>query len=750
MILTSLHWVCCLLVLGGAHRSSATEAVLANVASIQTGGNPASLVAWGDAQPLVASPDGEVFAAAATLGEGRVVAMGHGGFVETDAADSEVFAANAIVWLAKREGVDQSPIRVAGVSSQVAAELTRRGIAFTSVKGGPKKIDFGALDVLVGSPQAFAKASREEELAAWIKGGGGMLLTETAWGVLQLNKDLTLDTLAANQLLEPWGLRFTGESHSGFGKDKDYPVDPLLLPLANADAALSLLAQSSASDASKGAQQGNVEYAAKVVGQAFSNVPQDSAIIRNARALADARRSELDEVYATLGAKRLTPKSHALARALIDLDSRLAMESPPAQTKAHASSAAFPGPVGTTREADAAVEIDPRLPGWHTTGLYAPPGEVVTITVPKELAGAQAFVQIGAWRDPHQHAYRVRLKNALRRFEIKDEVTLVASAIGGPIYIDLPEAFSNQVQLASAIAIRVQGAALAPHFKLGVTSVEEWRASIRNRETPWAEMETQHLVLTVPSAAIRDLDRPDLAMQHWDKVHHAMQSLEPRTANHWADRPYRYVADVSVSWGYMYCPSDGPIIIPASATADMFKAENFDADGENKLWGHYHEMGHAHQNPLWTDGSTGEVTVNIFTVFALHTVNGYPLDHEATRTTPKTAWETFEKHRAAGKKFEDAGGPFETLQFYALLWHEFGFEPFRETFERIRNLPEAYRPRGDDAERNQFVLTFSRAVGRNLVEYAVAWGIAVSLETRDALKELPTWMPEPPAASDAS
>ena len=233
-------------------------------------------------------------------------------------------------------------------------------------------------------------------------------------------------------------------------------------------------------------------------------------------------------------------------------------------------------------------------------------------------------------------------------------------------------------------------------------------------------------------------------MDHWDRVHEAMQSLEPRTDNHWADRPYRYVADVSVSWGYMYCPADAPIVIPVKEAPAMFREENFDNEGANKLWGHYHEMGHAHQNPLWTDGATGEVTVNIFTVYALHAVNGYPLDSEAMRSTPKHAWQTYAGHKASGKPFPEVGGPFPRLQMYALLWHTFGFDAFHEAFDRLRATPVDQRPRDDAGERNLFCLHFSQSVGHDLSGYFEDWGIPIREEIHVQLAPLPEWRPAQP------
>ena len=713
---------------------SITDRLLKNVSALDCAGNPASMVVWGDATPLVVAPDGRIFAAAVEADAGRVVAIGHGGFINTDKADSETFAANAIKWLSAARRINtETPARIFGLNDGMAAELTRRDISFKRVGGNVKTVNLEETDIFIGSTQAFATCNRLEELDRWLRLGGGLFATETAWGILQLNPDLTIHTLAANRLLQQVGILFTNESHSAFGAKDGYPIDRNLLPWANANAAFDVL---------NGKTKGDQQFAARIVGDAVHWVPLDSPLIRQMRHMQKQHRDEFAKHYQALANRRITPKAQPLLRALFDLDSRLASEFPANQIEAHPSHVAFPGKVGKERVVSAEITIDPTIPGWHSTGLYAPPGEVVAVTVPSRASSIDASVQIGAWRDPHSHAYRVRMKNAMRRFPIKEKETEAASAIGGPIYIVLPQNADRAIGK-EAFCIDVRGAVAAPHYQHGVTSLAAWRDQIRQLDAPWAEIGSGKLIFTVPSSAIRNLERPDLVMSHWDKVHEAMQSLEPRTNNHWADRPYRYVADASVSWGYMYCPANNPIVIPMNEAAAIFDVTNFDANGPSNLWGHYHEMGHAHQNPLWTDNATTEVTVNIFTVYALNKINGYALDSEATRSDPLTAWKTFDAQRNSGKPFEDVGGPFPRLQFYALLWHAFGFDAFHTAFDRIRAVANPF-PQNKAEERNLFLIHFSESVGRDLSPYFDAWGIDVFDASRKRLKPLPAWMPMAP------
>jgi len=74
--------------------------ILEGVTEIHGGGNPASVLAWGSATPLLVGPDGEVLAAAGTIGSGRVVVLGHGSFVGDERGDTPRFIANALEWLA--------------------------------------------------------------------------------------------------------------------------------------------------------------------------------------------------------------------------------------------------------------------------------------------------------------------------------------------------------------------------------------------------------------------------------------------------------------------------------------------------------------------------------------------------------------------------------------------------------------------------------------------------------------------------
>ena len=63
----------------------------------------------------------------------------------------------------------------------------------------------------------------------------------------------------------------------------------------------------------------------------------------------------------------------------------------------------------------------------------------------------------------------------------------------------------------------ITGAVKAPWFKLGRDSQEHWRETLRHEPAPWADLEGDHAVLTLPSIRIRDLDDPTPIIRFYDQ-----------------------------------------------------------------------------------------------------------------------------------------------------------------------------------------------------------------------------------------
>jgi hypothetical protein len=241
-------------------------------------------------------------------------------------------------------------------------------------------------------------------------------------------------------------------------------------------------------------------------------------------------------------------------------------------------------------------------------------------------------------------------------------------------------------------------------------------------------------------AIVRDLEDPAKALRFWDAVLDADADLAARPRSR--SRPERMCADVQISAGYMH--SGYPIMTHLDAAAAMADPASVIADGRGGAgWGFFHELGHNHQESDWTFFGAGEVTCNLFTLYACETVCGTPIGETREQCTSAWMLDQTRKHLADGADFEKwKASPFLGLIMYIQLQRAFGWDAYKRVFAEYRDLSEDERPKTDDEKRDQWLTRFSRAVGANLGPFFTAWGIPTSEKARGSVSHLPVWMPE--------
>jgi len=225
-------------------------------------------------------------------------------------------------------------------------------------------------------------------------------------------------------------------------------------------------------------------------------------------------------------------------------------------------------------------------------------------------------------------------------------------------------------------------------------------------------------------------------MKFWDLVLDADADLIG--IPHDRKRPERIVPDTQISAGYMH--SGYPIMTFLDHSVEHSLSTVQMKQGS---WGHFHELGHNHQQGDWTFGGTTEVTCNLFSLYVCETLCGLPpgTGHEAMQ--PDAVAKRLRKHletRASFERWKD--DPFLALTMYNQLRASFGWEPYKKVFAEYRALPKSERPRNDDEKRDQWMVRFSRTVGKNLGPFFETWGVPTSETARASIKDLPAWMPE--------
>ena len=719
------------MVVGGAEDTEDDiGALLDGVAEIGAPGVPGPLCIYGSgAFPVIVGAISDVRAPVVAAGRwqaGRIVALGHDGYFTRptlESLDTGRLITNALHWTAG--GVQTGPrIGVVGAAG-LHAWLKEAGHDVVDAALTPDSL--GAVDV-VAVVMWNQSAPEIEALSAFVRGGGGLVTAVTGWGWAQLHPHLDLvSDYAGNRLLAHVGIRWSHD-YLGRASPEGYAVDGPPPELTHAGTALE--AVEAHANGRRTLTQPEIDQALDSLLRAIRCLRADDALLAP-RLDALVGRDERDIRWPS--AEQPVGQADVIARLAATLFVLEQSRTPPESVRAHPMAADFPGPVpDDAPRITRSFTVDTAVPRWHSTGLYTAPGELVTVTVPTEVAATGGFhVRVGAHSDRIWHRSEwTRMPEISRRFLISATETLVANAFGGLIYVEVPA----EADLGS-VAIKIEGAVAAPLFVLGETDLNAWREEIRHAPAPWAEIAGRNMIVTTDADEVRGLDNPAAVAEAWDRVLDLSAELAawPSPAR---SSPERFVVDQQISVGYMH--AGYPLMAHLDQQANLVNTEHLRSECN---WGFYHKVGHNHQVADWTFDGTVEVTVNLFTLYVYEFLCGIPVA-ENERGSAAFRAKQMSRYDFDNPDFEQwKREPFLALVMYEQLQQAFGWDAFRQVFATYRSLPEAERPKSDDEKRDQWMVRFSRQIGRNLGPFFEAWGVPTSQEARDSIADLPVWLP---------
>ena len=654
---------------------------------------------------------------------GRVVIFGHSGYLDAKTAaagDTSKLIFNAVRWVSPTQTGkgEKTRVGVVGGEGEFGSIL---GADFETIRLSRADMSHMSVDILV-FPGGDLNPEQIEALRAHLHSGKGALIAATGWGWCQLNGGKPIALSGFNKALAPFGLGWTERTLETDTRER-YLARSTPAPLLHAAAAFEALDQQ---------ERGTRTLTADETEQAVASVELAAQILPSSdtalKPILDDRLKSLASELVPTKKKPLTTKQ-PLRRVLLTHQIASIMQSPSNARAAHPAAAEFPGVLAAEiPRVSRTIDINTAVPDWHSTGAYANAGETITVELPEAAANAGLKVRIGChtdalWSKDHWD----RCPDVSWDFKLTGAHTDLATPFGGLVYIEVPKNCK-----AGIVAAKLSNIVEAPLFIAGKTSLEDWRSRIRTAPAPWAEIASGKIIVTVPASHIRTLDDPEALMRVWDQVADAAADLATRPRDR--ARPERYVADVQISAGYMH--SGYPIMTHLDAADDMVSA----AALRKGTWGLYHELGHNHQSADWTFGGTGEVTVNLFSMYIIEKVCN--IRHGQTHEAFKNRERSIGVHLAKGAPFEKwKSDPFLALYMYCQLEEAFGWDAFKKVFAEYRDLPKDERPKTDEQKRDQWMVRFSRTVGKNLGPFFQAWGVPTSERARASIKDLPVWMP---------
>lgn len=411
----------------------------------------------------------------------------------------------------------------------------------------------------------------------------------------------------------------------------------------------------------------------------------------------------------------------------------------------------FPGRVSkdAKREKEVSLTVETHLndyayldacspENWQSTGLYAAPGETVSIVLKDSIQGLK--VQVGSHVDrleDFKPSERLRAPVITVEKDLIKGETKVSNPYGGLIYIK-PTLLNTSKPTTK---ITIKNAIKAPTYVLGETSQKEWLQMANNPKVPMAELRSKKVILTVPSTYIKAVKDPQKLMEAWNQfvdLENSLAGLSSSQAlpNKAPQEPWRYVADIQISWGYLY--AGYPIMLyDEPCVQDLLSVEGLQKNG----WGFYHELGHNYQQDRWTSESLIEVSCNIFSLY-VQEFYGRPSELLADNAgTGQSSFQDalqFVTSNRTDKNYNDESQVqvFTRLVMFWQLKEAYGWDLYPKLFQTMRGLPIPDDLEMEDSDRlDLMVEQLCKLTGDDLRPFFEHWGIRISSEAEKRLQK---------------
>lgn len=721
---------------------AARDQILAGVTSLVDPGSPGHMVVYGlTAYSISNYPGGNLsdpMIAAATLGQGRVVAVPDHQWLNMQSyggdASTSAFYQNSIAWLADSAG---QGFKIVTYNNQANADwLMAQGYSnVINATSATLAADLADATVFVaGWLGSNVPDTVLTTVSDSVQGGVGLFIAEYGIGYDWWWGKATPD-IPVNRLLRNAGVGFTTNwPHSGV-----QAVSRATGQVTYEDVLALLHDSSGASEAEK--DQGAAIYS------------KLNEVLANDDALQVQLDTEFSARISSINPTPASPVTDSFEKALLKREMDLLTALPADQVTAHRTAEALYGTIdpGAPRLTGHAVTINTDKTGWLETGVYAVPGELVTLTVPAGLAGQGYVVRISGHRDniSGRSSWQRVPYGVSPSFAIDSNSVEIAGAFGGAIYIDVGGEAAGTAPGLGNLDIIVDGAIEAPLYVLGQTSDTDWIDTIRQNPAPYAEFVSDHLAFSLPAAWIRTLDDPAALMTYWDEAvafQDWVGGFESLRSG-----PDRVNLDVQISVGWLHAgyPIQGPI----AYGDDPVNLPELLRNGD---WGWFHELGHEMQrqpelgwgwNNPWTFSGDTEVTVNIFANAALELL----VPDTGTDGWGYSAHPGEVMDRAAATVSDPTKPNFDDKDAYPFYFQladgDWGWQGYRDVLSGyvIDALTDpALLPQDNQEEKDQWLIRWSQENGHDMTGYMVSqWGLEVSQAALDevAAMALPGWMP---------
>ncbi|MFI5391445.1 MAG: M60 family metallopeptidase, partial [Bacteriovoracales bacterium] len=400
---------------------------------------------------------------------------------------------------------------------------------------------------------------------------------------------------------------------------------------------------------------------------------------------------------------------------------------------------------------------------WYFTGLYAPPGKSIEISIDsansEDLQSLQVLIGPhidniidGATMRPNgtHPGIITRFPKVFANFTgLKLGKNNFRNPYGGLLIL---RGFKNKPSLQN-IDLTIKGCIEAPYIKSDTT--KEKLDHFKSLNVPWGVIEASRAVLVVPKSTIAEIPNPSSPGQSpphikaLDFVYEKLYDLlgfksgdpnplqRPWVSKHW------HVIDLQISAGYAHSG------FPAMYHSDWANLWKSPSEIQGNDWGLYHEQGHNWQYSANKTSVDGEVTNNLFSEY-MYTLAGHP------RSKDNLDLRFLDDLRSDNISYY-SGDVWHSLCFWVQMIFYIernplpnkigGWDIVRTHYRYTRALNDTQRNLeggfSNTQKDNQLCLLFSQWTGYNLVSYFNKYKRTINAETQSKINALNLRQPSP-------
>ena len=410
----------------------------------------------------------------------------------------------------------------------------------------------------------------------------------------------------------------------------------------------------------------------------------------------------------------------ALARVGTVLRQNAWQQNPVKLWPADPAAAVYPGlpKAGAKVVENEKISVDLSVPRWRSTGLFEAAGAPITVKLAPGAEKLGLKLRVGTTGDDLTTCAewkRAPLVTVTMPLD-KPEMTF-SSPFGGLLYVVVPDGQKGTAD------VTISGAVRAAHFVLGRDTNADWKRMLAECPAPQAEIEGDRYVITLNSDRAAECDDPEWITKFWDTV----VTVDTEMTGLAGFRTYkeRICADVQLRSGWLH---DGYPMMYHTVKGNPEEICIRSVLEKQGNWGVMHELGHNFQNGAWTFDGTGEVTVNLFTLYAMEKAAGLTdLELFKGMTTKADSKRRVSRWVEDGKSFDGwKGDYFLALETFTRIRRVFGWEPFLKMFREYHAPVVGKLPANNQEKIDQWATRLSRILNRNFADYFAAWSWPLS------------------------